>query len=320
MKTTEQLQELYDVHKRNNLTVKVKPKIAICYSGQTRHINEDPCYTDDFYDILSLFSEFDCDLYGHTWSDQEDPNQEILKNFKDFQKTDQEDIWNAVKLIDYKQLCFWNFLPGNSHWPTVQEYKDVVNGNEDFIDFAKQRIKGGIGQVWSAHECFKLVKAQSHGEYTYVVRLRWDLKIQYQYGKDVLAKLKDQFRDVLKTMAMPHPAKPPTSRTTHPLNNTWDVLTTDMVEMNPCMYLPYINDHVFVIRGSSFRDSIIVKKSPIQILQDIAKDNDQSSFPSAHSLWITWLFRCEFRVVSALPDITTGNGHGEGKINKEWNF
>ena len=54
------------------------PKIAICVSGQTRHLNQSPKFMQDFFDVLDLFSEFDYDLYGHTWADQETPNNKVL--------------------------------------------------------------------------------------------------------------------------------------------------------------------------------------------------------------------------------------------------
>ena len=38
-------------------------KIAICVSGQTRHFNKDPRYTQNFYEILDLFNEYDYDLF-----------------------------------------------------------------------------------------------------------------------------------------------------------------------------------------------------------------------------------------------------------------
>ena len=73
-----------------------KPKIAICVSGQTRHINQRPKFTQDFFDILDLFRDFEYDLYGHTWADQETPNNKVLKLFTDFQKDDQDIIWQEL--------------------------------------------------------------------------------------------------------------------------------------------------------------------------------------------------------------------------------
>ena len=61
-------------------------KIAICVSGQTRHFNKDPSYTDDFYEVLDLFSDYDYDLFGHTWADQEDPHSEVLNKFTEYRR------------------------------------------------------------------------------------------------------------------------------------------------------------------------------------------------------------------------------------------
>ena len=73
-----------------------KKKIAICFSGQTRHFNKDPKYTQDFYEILDLFDEFDYDLFGHNWSDHADPHSEVLDKFTEYRSDDQEIIWDAI--------------------------------------------------------------------------------------------------------------------------------------------------------------------------------------------------------------------------------
>ena len=73
-----------------------KPKIAICVSGQTRHFNADPQYTEDFNNVLGLFDDFEYDLFGHTWSDQENPHQEVLERFTDYRSDDQKVIWDTI--------------------------------------------------------------------------------------------------------------------------------------------------------------------------------------------------------------------------------
>ena len=98
-----------------------KVKIAICISGQTRHLNNNPKYTEDFNNILGLFDEYDYDLFGHTWSDQEDPHSEILKQFTDYRSDSQDIIWNTI--IDHKEF-------GNSYFPVWSQYFQT---KEDYI-------------------------------------------------------------------------------------------------------------------------------------------------------------------------------------------
>ena len=122
-------------------------KIAICVSGQTRHFNDAPQYTDDFYKILDLFSDYDYDLFGHTWADQEDPHDAVLNKFVEYRSDNQEVIWDTINNPDvYRDLNnrpMWpQFFTTEKDWHLKPEYQDMLNGISDtsYIDFAKARI------------------------------------------------------------------------------------------------------------------------------------------------------------------------------------
>jgi len=295
-----------------------RKKIAICYSGQTRHLNEYPEFTDDWYNILGLFNEFDCDLYGHTWEDQATPNDDILKNFKVFEKTNQDDIWDTIKLMP--NLGFWDFMPEARDWHLKQEYQDIINNKGDFITFAKARINGTLGQLWSAHECFHLIKADAHWpDYEYVVRLRWDLNSKFaNTTQNQIMLLRDQFKDALRNYARDRHQNPLASTRTARYGdfNSSDVLTTDIL-YNGNNNTPFVNDHVFVIKGISFLQSRISKKTPIEVFSHMAR-NTNCGFPTSHTLWVQWFEHFNLHLQTALPDITSGNGSSDGKENKYW--
>ena len=181
-----------------------KDKIAICFSGQTRHFNENRQYTNDFYEILELFDDYDYDLFGHTWADHKFPHGEIKQRFKECKRTDQELVWdnilnNTVSGNGYTPT--WEqFFRTNEEWFKKPEYMDILSGKSDvsYIDFAKERIKGTVGQVWSAHESFLLTKPYfESNNYVAVIKLRWDLMIKRFEGEDWVNTNKERFKNML---------------------------------------------------------------------------------------------------------------------------
>jgi len=325
----------------------MKPRIALCFSGQTRHINEHPMFLNQYKEVINLFSDFDIDFFGHTWSDQPKPHPDFLDGYDKFIQTDQEEIWNAVNTQNpnVPQRMFWNYLPNRPVWYENAEFEAMLNGHGDFRQWAKNIIKGTLGQIWSAHECFKLVE-QSGKDYRYVVRLRWDAMIQLRkhisaelddagiefiyrpedrmHDKDLI-QLMEVFRTTLREITYNN-RLPETRSQKMQLPDNWDVLSTD------CNFIPnnngmvFINDHLFVIKGESFMKSGIGLKDPIELFDRIVEKGDaviapsQIGFNSSHTLWVEWLFNCGFNVMPVLPDITTTNGDNSNKENKKWNI
>jgi len=321
----------------------MKPKIALCFSGQTRHINEHPMFLEQYKEVISLFSDFDIDFFGHTWSDQPKPHPDFLHGYDKFIQTNQEEIWKAVTTFNRNapSRMFWNYLPNRPAWYENGEFEAMLNGHGDFMQWAKDVIKGTLGQIWSAHECFKLVE-QSGKDYRYVVRLRWDSMIQLRkhisdenkrgieyiynpekrkHDKDLI-ELMEVFRTTLREITYNN-RLPDTRSQKMCLPDDWDVLATE------CNFIPnnngivFVNDHLFVIKGESFMRSGIGLKDPIELFDRIMMKKDvtthfQPGFSSSHTLWMEWMFTCGFNVMPALLDITTASGLTSAKPNKKW--
>ena len=144
-----------------------KPKIAIMVSGQLRDYNEN--HEQWLADVQELFQDFDFDLYGHTWEDQDDPvNMEIFKGFK---KTDQDIIWNTLIKDDIFQK-----IPVESEWFDMLEYQDAldVHSNTDLRQWIKSLITPTYSQLFGHKLCSELCR---NNDYAFFVRYRWDCGI-----------------------------------------------------------------------------------------------------------------------------------------------
>lgn len=300
-------------------------KIAICFSGQTRHFNKDPKYTSDFYEILELFDDYDYDLFGHTWADHEDPHDKVRQKFKEYKSEDQEIIWDTIinlRPTENRYFPFWEqFFQTKEQWYEKPEYMDILKGKSDvnYIDFAKERIKGTVGQIWSAHESFLLTKPYwKENNYSMVVKLRWDLMIKYFEGHDWVndnkKRFKNQLRDwINKEVDFGNMFQHPTC------------LCSD-----DCLFehgeTSFTNDHLFVFWGKEFGAySNILKTTPIELLGQLLGSYQPNSYtiphlPSAHTLWMDWILYNDFVVSAKLPNLTQANGPSGNKINKEWNI
>jgi len=300
-----------------------KPKIAICVSGQTRHLNSDPLYTQDFFNVLDLFSEFDYDLYGHTWADQETPNKHILNNFKNFEKEDQATIWEELTTnptLRERNQHFSQFIPWRSEWHDKKEYQEILNDNGNFIEFAKQRIYGGIGQVWSAHRCFQQIDVGAGWEkYELIVRLRWDNNILHHNNYDPDSKEPNKHIELFKKILHLWWSNNKDHRY-FITDDTADVLSTNQVVLKPDGSIPFINDHIFVFRALPFLQRKLATKNVAIPFSNISKEIKGDCFPAAHNLWFNWLDDFGLSILPVLPDITTGNGPSGNKLNKEWSI
>lgn len=284
-----------------------KDKIAICVSGQTRHFNENPQYTNDFYEILELFEDYDCDLFGHNWADQEDPHNEVKQKFKEYRSEDQEIIWKDI--ISLNNPTWDQFFHTNKEWYDKPEYMDILNGKSDvsYIDFAKERIKGTVGQVWSAHKSFLLAYPYfKPNKYVAVIKLRWDLMIKRFEGENWVNTNKERFKTVLANWINQEIG----------FNST--CLCADDFIFNNGM--PYANDHMFAFSGTQFIKSEISSISPAEHLSKILENSSVSYLPSAHTLWMDWILNAKFTISPKLPNLFQTNGRDVYKVNKEWNI
>ena len=297
-----------------------KPKIAICVSGQTRHFNADPQYTEDFNNVLGLFDDFEYDLFGHTWSDQENPHPEVLERFTDYRSDDQKVIWDTI--IDsnsYKnpeQHPHWSqFFTPKRDWLNKKEYQDILNGTSDtsYIDFAKERINGHCGQVWSAMESFLLTK---HKHYDFVVRIRWDSKIcdePSEFTMPIEEEIK-QFKHTLWAWI-----NQKEKFNLSPLDNASCLVADDcLIENNRF----YANDMLYVIKGNVLRN-IIDNYTTIHVFEKML--NEAGHYVAmSHELWADWLDILNLRCVPALNNLIRLNGDFRlvndpvSKPNKKW--
>ena len=301
-----------------------KPRIAICVSGQTRHFNENPQYIDDLNSILELFDEFEYDLYGHTWADQEDPKQEVLDRFTAYESEDQRIIWDEIinlMYVDSSQTPakYHQFFQIDDDWKHKKEFMDMLHGKSDqnYLKFCKERINGTIGQVWSAHRSFQLmIPHMKTKSYQAVVRLRWDLMIKNYHGEEFMSKQRQRFKDIIHDW----------------YNNQHDFehahIKPDILCADDCIFElrqgPYANDQVFVVNFLSFLNSKILTTKPIKYLEDMIKyySDGMAAYclPSAHTLWMQWWLESEMKISPKLPNMFQANGRDVYKVNKDWNI
>ena len=332
MKTTEQLQEAYEKHKEELAPTVVestglkKLKIAICVSGQTRHFNDDPLYTEDFNKILSLFDEYDYDLFGHTWADHKDPHDEVLSRFKEYRSDPQSIIWDEItgpgSIGNGQDSMHWKyFLPFTDKWMEHTDYRDMLNGTSDtsFIDFAKDRIYGAIGQVWSAHESFLLTKNHfATNNYEFVVKIRWDDMINLYHGHDFIKEQIDKFKQVVYNWSNRHP---------HFSNNPGNesqlypsCLCADDLILNSFGGIPYANDHIYLIRGITLKENILTF-TPYELFKNMLVEpagRMLHNIPTAHTLWMVWLLNAGLTIGPLLPNFIQSNGSSDSKTNNYW--
>jgi hypothetical protein len=302
-----------------------KDKIAICVSGQTRNFNENPQMTADFLEVLNLFSDYDYDLYGHTWADQEDPHKDVLDKFTEYRSDDQGIIWDAITKYNpatNEYFPLWTqFFYTKEEWYKKPEYMDMLEGRDsNYIDFAKDRIYGNVGQVWSAHECFLLLKPHIKNNYKFVVRLRWDSTIRSMHGHEYLKNKVNEFKDILYNWSY--------RKSEWGSSDKGEMLSkVNCLSANNCVIshksVPYCNDHIFVFNAQMLYQNLI-HISPIQLLSkllhsNLYPDNNFPSLPSAHTLWMQWILVSGFIVSPILPNLTqTNSGPYDNKPNKEW--
>ena len=300
----------------------MKKKIAICISGQTRQINKQGII-EQLEEVLGLFDYFDYDLYGHTWNDHDDPKRELLDRFVEYQTEDQEVIWNDIVNLMYNedetQPKYHQFFQIDDEWRNKKEFMDMLHGKSDqnYLEFCKERIKGTVGQVWSAHRSFQLMKPFiDTKDYHLIIRLRWDLMIKNYFQGDYMDKQKQRFKDIINYYH----------------HGTYDFETLhrkpSVLCADDCTFElrndPYANDHVYVFDAGGFLNTKVLSTPPIQYLTDMidyySLGMTMYHLPSAHTLWMQWLLHAGFRVSPKLPDIFQASGDSSGKINKEWNI
>jgi len=296
-----------------------KPKIALCISGQTRDINEG-YGIQKLLEVISIFEDdWDVDLYGHTWSDHEDPSPMLLNRLTSYTSEDQSVIWDAItspnNIVSNFDTQHWDqWFQTKQEWWDDPEYRAILDGTSDtsYIDFAKERIYGAVGQCWSAHRSFNLVKDNiTSNKYQAVVRLRWDMNINWSQGRPQTEARIEIFKQQLYDWI-------------HYKN---DFADQDKEHYSNCLVAnhmivrdfnaPFFNDFCFVFRAN---DSDVIKHIVFSDVMQAFKnifEKTQGGLPSAHTLWAHYLISQKLRITPILPDLFNSYGTAY-KSNKKW--
>jgi hypothetical protein len=144
----------------------MKPKIAIGISGQTRRHNK---YEDEFHSGLStLFSsEFDYDLYAHTWDDQVLPTQ--THRYQSITTTDQSLLWKYMK----EQGNPFSAMVLTEQLQASPQYKSAMSGDSSLVQLMEDCIAGIYAQLLGCWHAFDSIKDPD--QYCAFVRYRWDV-------------------------------------------------------------------------------------------------------------------------------------------------
>lgn len=279
-----------------------KGKIAICISGQTRGHNE---IRDEFYDGLNaVFGDFDYDLYGHTWTDQEVPAN--TTDFVKFTYEDQDVIW------DYSKIDLFKLMPYNESWLNKTEYQEYLDGTKDiqeFWKFCSDRVKGAFGQIWSAHKCFQSVVLENN--YDMIIRYRWDNIVKYEEYKTH----KEQLQNILTEYSQNNSIDEVDG------NNKIDLLANS----NTWLHGNYL---IMVDTFFIMSDEVVKRANNIEpgdLIRTIYNNILGDSRPTAHVLWEKYLIDyMNLKTTFLLPqfiEVQYFNDLNSNKtVNRQWNI
>lgn len=273
-------------------------KIAICISGQIRNYNIDDYKIIDSIEWLFDREDFELDFYGHTWNDQEKPNN--ISKFKGFVQEDQDNIWNFAK----KDLN--KYVPYRQSWWEKQEYRDIINNEGNLVDFYKQRVKGGLGQVWSHHQCVRQIS--NVFDYDAIIRCRWDGQL---VEWNSFNKKNDDNLEYTKTMVQDFINLRNDDFKTHGING---LCSRTFVAGEDT---PFIGDHFFVFKPNTFMNQPVEE---IFVNMQLKTKTHNSIFPVTHAGWYYYLRHgLNLKIAGVLPDVLDCNSK-EHKPNKDWNI
>ena len=271
----------------------MKPKIAICVSGQTRGIAD----TSTLVRSFDCFADsFDIDFFGHTWTDQVAPIN--INDFRNFQHTDQDEIWH-----EFKKDIF-NMIPFNNDWNQHPAYIKLLNGDGNFSEFAKDRVKGVFGQIVSNYKCIEQINAS---EYVAIIRWRWDALNVHpsKFINDLLdfVEYKEVHADYL-------------TKSQNPMG------VTRNMRIGTSPGNTFIDDHVFLFRPSHV--SHLVGSDVYQSLRNVynidAKNDKDTGRLHSHALWVAYFIENEIQMLPCFtPDHNFDpKNRSQSLLNKEW--
>lgn len=273
-------------------------KIAICVSGQTRKADTSALVKS--FDCLK--DSFDIDFYGHTWTDQVAPSN--INDFKNFQHTDQDEIWHEFK------GDIFNMIPFNQDWNHQPEYIKLLNGNGNFSEFAKSRVNSVFGQIVSNYKCIKQINAS---EYDAIIKWRWDSFFVVQEATQFI-------KDLIDFISHEN------------IHNKKIIRDNDPIGVGLNMRIgitpgnTYIEDRFFLFRKShiaKLSDKVDVYQSlrNVYLNNNKVNDKDQGTRLHSHALWVAYFIESNIQMLPCLTDIAyfCKISRRESLLNKKWN-
>lgn len=280
-------------------------KLLILVSGQTRALNENDHFEKFIAGIERVFGDYDYDLAGHTWNDQELPND--LTKFIRVHQTDQQDIVKWVKK-DFKRRVFVsNRWAGNPH------YEKIARNDSELMRFLLENSVGAYAQLWSFDLSLRFyTKAIERRDYDAIIRYRWDTgPYAVYYDHEDLDKVelhvqeyKQKFYDFMHD------------------DGIWADHDANFVCAYPAI-LPthggagFIPDHCFWMRPHCAED--LLNEELGQVLDEL--NEKHMDLPTSHSLWAEYLAHMRVPVMAAAPDIHSCIfGEQDTKSNHMWSM
>lgn len=138
-------------------------RIAVCFSGQLRFVNE---YSRNI--LKNLINLYDTDVYAHLWFDQSMIGKPFHHEFTDLYKESIDDFMHTYKpkacvtesCYSLFNECDYNFVPADN----------------DFVSISAESIRQTIyrmeSQWYSIKKSYELI--ENPDQYDYIIRLRTD--------------------------------------------------------------------------------------------------------------------------------------------------
>jgi hypothetical protein len=151
-------------------------KIAVCFSGQLRFVNE---YSK--YILEHLIKLYDADIYAHLWYDESMLGKPFHHEHSDLYKEKVEDfihIYNPKKIITEKQIDF-----DLSQFNMVSREYELLHFS---IETIKESIHRQISQWYSVKKTYELI--ENPHQYDFIIRLRTDSYLTKPIDLNLLRK------------------------------------------------------------------------------------------------------------------------------------
>ena len=141
-------------------------KIALCFSGQLRFVNEYSKYV-----LENIINIYDTDVYAHLWWNESMFNKPFHHAFDDLYK---ETVDDFIKIYKPKQIKIEKEYPSDI---IDEEYTYKSRENDMFltVEQCKKYINTQKSQFHSVRKCFQLI--ENPQQYDFIIRLRTDCHI-----------------------------------------------------------------------------------------------------------------------------------------------